>query len=285
MPADANPGPPLPVDANPGPPLPVDANPGPPLPVDANPGPPMPVDANPGPPMPVDADPGPPMPVDANPGPPDAGPPNGLSDEFDGASLDPSWNIKDEGLFDEVTVTDGELQVVVSRAETLWYHADHGPALWKSIAGNFKATTSVYTHREGYPDLDPGGYQFGGLIAYDPAISPLNYVFGVVGPRDGMQLEFKTTVDSYSEVAAEGWGGAEAELRICRVGDRFNLYARARGSSSWGTPAVSYERPDLPNTLKVGPFAYSLYGFQTMRAHFSHFYIEEVASEADCTTD
>ncbi len=188
-------------------------------------------------------------------------------------------------MFDEVTVRDGELQVVVSRAETLWYHADHGPALWKGIAGNFKATTSVYSHLEGNPDLDPGGYQFGGLIAYDPAISPLNYVFGVVGPRDGMQLEFKTTVDSYSEVAAESWGGAEAELRICRVGDRFNLYARARGSSSWGTPAVSYERPDLPNTLNVGPFAYSLYGFQTMRAHFTHFYIEEVASEADCATN
>ncbi|WP_428268360.1 hypothetical protein [Haliangium sp.] len=238
-----------------------------------------------GPSVNPDADPSVP---DATPGMapsgPDASAPNGLSDEFNGASLDTSWKVTRGELFDETSVANGELQLVVSK-ESVWYHGDAGPALWKGVAGDFKATTSVHVHMDGDPSRPPGSYQFGGLIAFDPDESQHNYVFAVVGPREGLQIELKTTVDNQSEVTAQGWGSTEAELRICRVGDRFRLYTRTVGSDSWGEPAISYDRPDLPGTLNVGPFAYSLYGFQTMRAKFARFYLEEVGSEADCAKD
>lgn len=241
------------------------------------------IDANPGPV--IDAAPGTP---DATPEPkgPDAAPLNPTSDEFNGDSLDSSWNLTRGDLLD-ISVSGGELHLVPNKY-SVWYHEEAGAALWKPLAGNFKITTSVKARSRTNPSQPVGReFQFGGLLAYDPASdSNHNYVFVVVGDRGeyGLQVETKSTIDSRSEVNAFNWPSGDAELRLCRVGSKFVTYMRAIGATSW-TEAYSYERSDLPGTLNVGPFAYAYTSEPDLRASFAHVSIEPVSSADDCPVD
>jgi hypothetical protein len=242
------------------------------------------VDANPSSPV-IDAAPGTP---DATPEPkgPDAAPLNPTSDEFNGTALDSSWNLTRGDLLD-VSVSGGELHLV-AKEYSVWYHEEAGAALWKPVSGNFKVTTSVKARRDSDPSQPVGlRFQFGGLLAYDPASDTNhNYVFIVVGNRDsyGLQVETKSTTNSRSEVNAFNWSSSDAELRLCRVGAKFVVYMRAIGATSW-TEAFSYDRTDLPQTLNVGPFAYAYTDTPDLRASFAHVSIEPVASADDCPVD
>ncbi len=252
---------------------------------DANPSPVPTIDANPDAP---DANPDTP-PADAAPNTPqiDAAPPDGLTDEFTGASLGAEWNITRGDLID-VSVSDGQLHLVVN-TDNAWYQNDAGAALWKAVPGNFKATTSVSVRKNSDRSQLPGPntYQFGGLLAFNPnESSGYNYVFTVLGDRyDGIQVEYKTTTNSESTVSAVNWPSGDAELRLCRVGDTFTLYRRAVGDNTW-TESISYERPDLPSTVSVGPFAYAFsLPNPDLRASFERFRIEPVSSQDECAVD
>jgi hypothetical protein len=251
--------------------------------IDASPGDARPAtDAAPGAP---DAAPGAP---DARPPTgPDASPPNGESDEFNGASLDESWNLTRPELLD-ISVSGGELHLVANQY-SVWFDYEAGAALWKGVAGDFKATTSVKARKDSDPSQPVGRrFQFGGLIAYNPqSTDQHNYVFVVVGDRDGyLSVETKSTRNNDSDVSGPEWPSSDAELRLCRVGSRFTLYKRAIGATSW-TEAVSYDRPDLPGTLNVGPFAYAFTRDPEpdLRASFAFVNIEQVSSAADCARD
>lgn len=255
----------------------ADARPSPGAP-DASPGT---SDASPGTP---DASPGAP---DANPSPgPDAAPPPGdLSDEFNGTSLNPSWNITRGELLD-ISVSGGELHLVANQY-SVWFDYEAGAAVWKPVAGNFKATTSVKARKKSDPTQFVGpNYQFGGLLAYNPASTTNhNYVFVVVGDRGGyLSVETKSTRNNSSDVSGPEWPSGDAELRLCRVGSRFHLYKRAIGATSW-TEAISYERTDLPATLNVGPFAYAYTSSPDLRASFARVLIEPISSLSGCTVD
>jgi hypothetical protein len=246
------------------------------------------IDASPTPDAPpgtvADAAPGAP---DATPEPkgPDAAPLNPISDEFNGDRLDSSWNITRGELLD-ISVSGGELHLV-AKEYSVWFNHEAGAALWKPVAGNFKATTSVKARKESDPNQFVGReYQFGGVIAYNPASDTNhNYVFVVVGDRGGyLSVETKSTTNSTSDVSGPEWPSGDADLRLCRVGSKFYLYKREIGETSW-TEAVSYDRPDLPETLNVGPFAYAYTSNPDLRASFAHVSIEPVSSVDDCSAD
>jgi hypothetical protein len=62
-------------------------------------------------------------------------------------------------------------------------------------------------------------------------------------------------------------------------GHRFSLYKRTPGAAAW-TPAATYDRPDLPATLQVGPNLYAPSG--DLRVTVDWFHFAAVASAADC---
>lgn len=246
--------------------------------IDASPAP----DSRPGPA--IDAAPGAP---DATPGPggPDAAPISPTSDEFNGSSLDASWNLTRPELLD-ISVSGGELHLI-AKEYSVWFDYEAGAALWKPISGNFKVTTSVKARKESDPSQFVGpNYQFGGVLAYDPASNTNhNYVFIVVGDRGGyLSVETKSTRNNSSDVSGPEWPSGDAELRLCRVGSKFYLYKRAIGASSW-TEATTYDRTDLPQTLNVGPFAYAYTSSPDLRASFARVSIEPVSSADDCAVD
>ena len=110
-------------------------------------------------------------------------------------------------------------------------------------------------------------------------------LFIVVGDRGGyLSVETKSTRNNSSDVSGPEWPSGDAELRLCRVGSKFHLYKRAIGASSW-TEATSYDRPDLPETLNVGPFAYAYTKTPDLRASFARVSIEPVSSVEDCLAD
>jgi hypothetical protein len=248
--------------------------------IDASPAP----DSRPGPV--IDAAPGTP---DATPEPkgPDAAPISPTSDEFNGSSLNSSWELTRPELLD-ISVSGGELHLV-AKEYSVWFDYEAGAALWKPISGSFKATTSVKARKESDPTQFVGRrFQFGGLLAYNPASNTNhNYVFVVVGDRDGyLAVETKSTANNDSDVSGPEWPSGDAELRLCRVGSKFHLYKRAIGATSW-TEAISYDRPDLPGTLNVGPFAYAYTRDPApdLRASFARVSIEPVSSVDDCSVD
>ena len=223
---------------------------------------------------------------DANPSTgPDAAPLTPVSDEFNGTSLDPSWNLTRKELLD-ISVSGGELHLV-AKEYSVWFNHEAGAAVSKPVSGNFKATTSVKARKNSAPSQFVGReYQFGGLIAFNPASTTNhNYVFVVVGDRGGyLSVETKSTTNSTSDVSGPEWPSGDAELRLCRVGSTFHLYKRAIGATSW-TEAISYNRTDLPQTLNVGPFAYAYTSNPDLRASFARVSIEPVSSVDDCSVD
>jgi hypothetical protein len=219
-----------------------------------------------------------------------AAPSGELSDEFEGTSLDASWSLVNAGNF-ERRVDGGALHLRPT-TNTLWWMGDAtGALVHKLVTGDFKLTTSVRARRASNPSqpVGPTDYQFGGIMARAPGGGPESYVFVVVGDRGAsLEIEAKSTTLGESAVQGQAWPSGDAELRLCRVGARFHLYKRPVGggawqvATEWGPP---YDRPDLPDTLQVGPIAYAWTNQPDLLASFDYARFEEVASEADCTTN
>jgi hypothetical protein len=171
----------------------------------------------------------------------------------------------------------------------MWYQGNQGPGLYKLVTGNFRATTRVRVRKVSSPSQPPDrDYQFGGLMARDPASdgpAPENYVFLVVGYRGNyLATEGKTTVNDNSTIDAPGWPSGDAELRICRVGSTYRIYRRSIGGSAWDL-VKSYTRSDLPQTLQLSLVGYALANSPDVRASFDYVQVSTaVASASDCTT-
>jgi len=209
-------------------------------------------------------------------------PEGGDVDEFDGSQLDAAWSVLRPELVD-IAVGDGELSITPNQY-SVWFNDEAGSLIHKNVTGNFKATTLVRARRASNPSEPVGPwYQFGGLLALDPTTRLHNYVFIVVGDRgEYLAVETKSTRDSDSDVQGPAWPSGDAELRLCRLGSQFLLYKRAVGERAW-TEAVRYARPDLPNTLQVGPLAYAYTSRPDLRASFAWVSIAPAADEGDCT--
>lgn len=167
----------------------------------------------------------------------------------------------------------------------LWFMEQRGVLMYQSVDGNFRITANVHTSKSSDPTQPPGGngsVQLGGLMARNGNGGRENYVFIVVGDDgDGLSIETKNTTDSLSKYNGPSWDSAEAQLRLCRVGQTINLYKRHVGSTEAWTSAASFERPDLPQTLQVGLNIYSD-STPDLQVHYDQIKVDPITVLADC---
>jgi hypothetical protein len=211
-----------------------------------------------------------------------------LSDDFEGDALDGAWAQFRPELID-IVVADGALSLTPNQ-RALWFDTSQGPLIHKSITGDFKVSAPVRVRRASAPGEPPDQtVHLGGLMARTPVAegegAREDYVFIVVGfDVDDLSVETKTTDDGASVFEGPTWGLGDAELRICRLGDTFHLFKRVIGDPAW-TLAISYSRPDMPETLQVGPIAYANTATPDLVASFDAVAFAPAASMADCTAD
>lgn len=174
------------------------------------------------------------------------------------------------------------------RRRALWFMEQRGVLIYKPVSGDFKITAEVHVMKNSNPSESPGGngsVQLGGLMARNGTGGPENYVFIVLGDDgNGLSIETKDTVDSFSKYDGPGWDSGEAELRVCRFGSIFNLYKRQIGTNESWILAGTFDRPDLPETLQVGANIYSD-SAPDLLVRFDRLRIEAITSEADCEKD
>lgn len=208
-----------------------------------------------------------------------------LSDTFEGTELDPAWSVLRPNLV-QVGVAGGALSLRAS-SHSLWYQASRGPLVHKLVTGDFRVTARVHARRSTDESLAPSqNIHLGGLMARDPASEPSgveNYVFIVVGQDENdPSVETKTTDDSQSTYQGPSWLEPDAELRICRLGSTLRLYKRPVGAVTW-TLAATFNRPDLPETLQVGPFIYAASNAPDLIVRFDEVVFADASVVGDCT--
>ena len=184
--------------------------------------------------------------------------------------------------------TENNSLILTLRRRALWFMEQRGVLIYKSVTGNFKITAEVQAMKNSDLSQSPGGdgsVQLGGLMARNGTGGPENYVFIVLGDDgNGLSIETKDTVDSFSKYDGPGWDVAEAELRLCRFGLTVNVYKRHIGTNESWMLAGSFDRPDLPETLQVGANIYSD-NTPDLQVRFDRLRIETITSEADCEKD
>jgi hypothetical protein len=190
-----------------------------------------------------------------------------LSDAFNGTTLDPAWRIHEAAELLPPVVGSGSL--FLSPAQTgitaTWYHDDEGPALFKTVTGDFTVSGTFHVSNplslSPIPVPPPISYRLGGLIARDPNGVPgaRNWLHVAVGAGDAsvpLAIEDKTTVNSVSVFTLQPSPSHHMELQMQRAGPVFTLSYRTIGAPTWSVAAV-HVRPDLPPTIEVGPMTYS----------------------------
>ncbi len=197
------------------------------------------------------------------------------------------WSVINPQSVDIKVQNDGSLLLILKR-HALWFMQQRGVLLYKPVSGDFKITADVYTAKSSDPSQPPGGdktVQLGGLMARNGNSGQENYVFIVVGDDgNGLSVETKNTTQGLSKFDGPYWGSGEAELRLCRIGQAFNLYKRHINANEPWTLATSYDRPDVPETLQVGLNIYTD-SSPDLQIHFENIKIESISSKADCETD
>jgi len=144
-------------------------------------------------------------------------------------------------------------------------------------------TAAVRAHQPQSVDQPPpAGFRFGGLMARNGGGGGLeNYVFIVLGTDDDPSVETKTTTNSQSIYQGPPWPGAAGDVRLCRVGSTFQMWVRNTGGG-WQL-SNQFERPDLPDSVQVGPIAYNNAPDQQVRVSFDFVDFEPVGSLNDCS--
>ena len=167
-------------------------------------------------------------------------------------------------VFNPVAVdiaVDGNAYVLTLNRRALWFMNDRGVLIYNVVSVDFKITADIHTSKESDPSSPPGGdgsVQLSGLMARNGGGGLENYVFIVIGDDgNGLSVETKNTVDSFSKYDGPTWDTASAELRICRIGSMFNLYKRSVDSNDPWELAGAFDRPDLPEELQVGVNIYT----------------------------
>jgi hypothetical protein len=187
----------------------------------------------------------------------------------------------------EIATENGSL-VLTLKQHALWFMEQRGVLVYKLVDGDFKITATLHTAKSSDPSQSPGGdgtVQLGGLMARNGKGGQENYVFIVIGDDgDGLSVETKNTTDSFSKYSGPAWDSADAELRLCRLGQMFNLYKRHVGSSETWTLAATFDRPDLPDALQVGVNIYTD-SEPDLQIRYENISIKPVTSETECDKD
>jgi hypothetical protein len=197
-----------------------------------------------------------------------------LDDSFDGSSLDPSWTVLNPGKV-SIQVTGGALHMVptATGGPNMWFDNGEGPLVYKLVSGDFDVS-AVMSVRDpaNIANPPPPEYRLAGILARDPASTPassntVHVALGAGSNVQGTSYEYKSTDDSVSTWATTPTPSPAAELRLRRSGNLIEMYWRPDSLASW-TLIQSFNRPDLPATLQVGPMIYALTAPASIEALF-----------------
>jgi hypothetical protein len=208
------------------------------------------------------------------------------SDTFDGRSLHKSWSVLQADVV-QTKVRRGALSLELT-GPALWFNDSMGVLVFKPVTGNFKVTATVHTTSASNPRRPPDpAIRLGGLMARDPAsdssgVQSYVHIVAGNGPSGVLAIEHKTTQNSNSVYEAPAWPSGDAQLRICRVGSRFELYKRRIGSKAWQL-AAAYDRTDMPATLQVGADIYSPAAPPDLRARWDEIIFQRVTNARGCS--
>jgi hypothetical protein len=196
-----------------------------------------------------------------------------LSDEFNDAASLASWkNLSTvEGWPSQIERMDvnatspGALYLVPYTST--WFDDYHGVFLYKEVTGDFMVTTHIKAtgkHRA----IPTSAYSLTGIMARTPrdGLTPAtwqpgheNWVFITTGIGQAgfhePQIETKTTLNSLSDLRLIPSAADWIDLRVVRVGRTFVMLYRLPGAS-WQLSRC-FDRPDLPQRLRVGLNAYT----------------------------
>jgi hypothetical protein len=180
---------------------------------------------------------------------------------------------------------EGRSLILILKQHALWFMQQRGVLMYKPVTGNFKITADIHTSKNSDPTQPPGGdgsVQLGGLMARNGSGSQENYVFIVTGDDgNGISVETKNTTDNLSKYEGPEWDAADAELRLCRFEQTFNLYKRHTQTNEAWILAKSLKRPDLPDELQVGVNIYTD-GKPDLKIRYDNISIELISIESDC---
>lgn len=194
------------------------------------------------------------------------------------------WSVFNPGAVD-IQSEKGSLILTLTR-HALWFMQQRGVLVYKPVSGNFTVTADVHTSKHSDPTKPPGGdgsVQLGGVMTRNGNGGQENYVFIVVGDDgDGISIETKNTTEGLSKFNGPAWDSADAELRLCRIGQTFTLYKRHIHTNETWILATSYDRPDLPDELQVGVNIYTD-STPDLQIRYDNIKIDPVASADECT--
>jgi len=190
-------------------------------------------------------------------------PPTAFVDDFDDPTTLEHWDVlrlpdgtDPHDQLDIDNTRPGWLTVLPA-PDHAWYNDGMGPALTRTVTGDFLIETRVQTHSRNNPDAAPDAqYNSAGLIVRDPASArgSQNWLVVNVGrqaPATG--TEVKTTTNSRSVLQLHE-GRAHATLRLARIGSTIYALRRYPDDDAW-TLIRTFARPDLPPTVQVGRMA------------------------------
>lgn len=203
-----------------------------------------------------------------------------LGDDFESDSL-AEWEVF-QGEDASFVIEGGQLHIEPSD-RSLWFNATTAFHLFRTVESDgFMVTAPVRVRRISMPDLPPETqYRLGGIMVRDPSAGAPNYVFIVMGADDNdVSVETKTTINGSSSYEGPPWPSGEGELRICRLGSTFHLLIRELGGA-WSLQAT-FDRPDLPSRVAVGPVAYANNAPADVRISYEEIVFAAVAGEGDC---
>lgn len=195
-----------------------------------------------------------------------------LSDEFDGGSLSPDWQMFHQlyGWPDKIRTMDvgrttpGALHL--QPYHSAWVRDLQAPFLFRRVQGDFDVRARVRV--KGLENEVPGGtWSLGGLMArvpngqnsqtWQPRSENWHFITTGVGHEAGrVMTETKGTYNSYSSLKLRPYGNGWIELRLVRVGMALFALARPDGNSPWEVRDRFYRMEGSPH-MQVGLIAYT----------------------------
>lgn len=162
-----------------------------------------------------------------------------------------------------------------------WYQDWRGELTFKTVTGDFVATTRVQTSNRAMNAAPSRTYSLGGIMVRAPraitnpstqwVAGGENYVFLSHGTGDTpgtYQFEVKTTQNSDSVLQLSTAGVSEALIQVARIGNAF-LMLRRTGAGPWVVHR-RYSRTDMPSTLQVGMTVYTDWPNASQLQPFAH---------------
>ncbi len=145
-----------------------------------------------------------------------------LSDEFNGASLDPKWSwYNPPASYDVGTTSAGQLHIVANRNTNFGGSSDSGVLLYQNASGNFSIETKLSS--------DPGtNFEKAGIMVRNNAS---NWVSLFYQAQNGKQVELTTKVGGSANDNLKAVTASPVWLRLERDGQTFTAYHSTDGAN------------------------------------------------------